>query len=239
MEETRPKVLLVDDEATVRDSVKPLLERAGFTVVLAVDGEDALRKVAACEPDLVILDILMPKVDGREVLRRLRQAGNWVHVIVLTQVTGVGERVMALDEGADDYLNKPFEPSELVARIRAVLRRVRPLNSGLQTARRLRCGALLLDRQTRRASMGRKELPLSPKELAVLEYLMLRPGTVVGQDELLEAIWGGQAVVAPATLYTRVNRLRTVLEDDAAEPRFIATSARQGYRFVGSVEIEP
>ncbi len=122
-EETRPKVLLVDDAATVRDSVKPVLERAGFAVVLAVDGEDALRKVAACEPDLVIRDILMPKVDGREVLRRLRQAGNWVHVIVLTQVTGVGERVMALEEGADD----PPRPPPCCARRPRRSRRSPPL----------------------------------------------------------------------------------------------------------------
>ena len=237
--EDRPKILLVDDDPAVLATVKPFLQRAGFFVTSAVDGKDALRKVASFEPDLIVLDILMPHVDGREVLRRLRQAGNWTHVIMLTQVTGIDERVMALDEGADDYINKPFELSELAARIRAVLRRVRPTRSAMVAARKLRCGTLLLDRQTRRATLGRKELPLSPKEFAVLEYLMLRPGELVEYDELLGAIWGQDYVTGSETVYVRISKLRQVLGDEKGRPRFIETVRGGGYRFIGTVEAQP
>lgn len=126
-EQKRPgRILLVDDEEAITANLAPLLERAGFTVAVAADGELALRRVADFAPDLIVLDVLMPRLDGRETLRRLRRRGNWTPVILLTQVGSAAERAMALDEGADDYLNKPFEPYELVARIRAVLRRVNP-----------------------------------------------------------------------------------------------------------------
>ena len=117
------KILLVDDETAITDNLAPFLERTGFNVQVASDGEEALRKVGTFEPDLIILDVLMPRLDGRAVLRHLRQNDDWTAVILLTQVGESVERAMALEEGADDYLNKPFDPQELVARIRAVLRR--------------------------------------------------------------------------------------------------------------------
>lgn len=126
-EKRRPwRILLVDDEKAITTHLAPFLERAGFIVTVAPDGEAALQCMGDFTPDLIILDVLMPRLDGRETLRRLRQAGNWTPVILLTQVGSPSERAMALDEGADDYLNKPFEPYELVARIRAVLRRSCP-----------------------------------------------------------------------------------------------------------------
>ncbi len=134
--EAKPKVLLVDDEAAITANLAPFLERAGFTVAVAADGEAALSQVASFAPNLIILDVLMPKLDGREVLRRLRQAGDWTPVILLTQVGEAPERAMALEEGADDYLNKPFDPHELVARIRAVMRRAQPGQPPLATAQR-------------------------------------------------------------------------------------------------------
>ncbi len=117
------KILLVDDESAITDNLSPFLERTGFMVEVASDGEEALLKIDAFDPDLIILDVLMPRMDGRAVLRHLRQNDNWTAVILLTQVGESVERAMALEEGADDYLNKPFDPQELVARIRAVLRR--------------------------------------------------------------------------------------------------------------------
>ena len=120
---TNPKILLVDDEPAITGNLAPFLERAGFNVGIAADGEEALRQADSFAPDLNILDVLMPKLDGREVLRRLRKAGNWTPIILLTRVGESAERVMALEEGADDYLNKPFDPLELVARIQAVDRK--------------------------------------------------------------------------------------------------------------------
>lgn len=154
-------ILLVDDEpAIIIANLAPFLERVGFEVVTATDGEDALRQVNQVRADLIILDVLMPGLDGREILRRLRQAQNWTPVILLTQVGEATERAMALEEGADDYLNKPFDPYELVARIRAVLRRVQPGHLPLAVAQRLCSGDLLLDRITRRAWFRRQELSL-------------------------------------------------------------------------------
>jgi DNA-binding response OmpR family regulator len=122
---TKPKILLVDDEQAITANLSPFLERSGFILTVAADGEAALAQVPSFAPDLIVLDILMPRLDGRETLRRLRQAGDWTPVILLTQVGESTERAMALEEGADDYLNKPFDPHELVARMRAVLRRAR------------------------------------------------------------------------------------------------------------------
>ena len=125
----KPKILLVDDETAITDRLAPFLSRSGFEVQVAVDGMVAFDKIASFAPDMIVLDVLMPKIDGREVLRRLRDAGNWTPVILLTQVGESAERAMALTEGADDYINKPFDPNELVARIRTVLRRVSPRQS--------------------------------------------------------------------------------------------------------------
>ena len=161
--EAKPKVLLVDDEAAITANLSPFLERSGFTVAVAADGEEALSQIASFAPNLIILDVLMPKLDGREVLRRLRQSGDWTPVILLTQVGEASERAMALEEGADDYLNKPFDPHELVARIRAVMRRAQPGQPPLATAQRLACGDLVLDRQSRRAYVGQREANITPK----------------------------------------------------------------------------
>jgi len=148
------RILLVDDEEAITTLLAPFLERAGFTVVVATDGEAALRRVDDFNPDLIVLDVLMPRLDGRETLRRLRRAENWTPVILLTR-------------------NKPFEPYELIARIRAVLRRAQRGGQPLAGACRLRSGTLELDRQARRATLTGRELPLTAKAFSVLEYLML------------------------------------------------------------------
>src|SRR5512139_66169 len=168
--DTKSKVLLVDDETAITTNLAPFLERAGFVISVAADGEEALHKLPSFKPDLIILDVLMPKVDGREVLRRLRQANNWIPVILLTQVGEAAERAMALEEGADDYLNKPFDPHELVARIRAVMRRARPGKPPLAAAERLTSGPLILDRRARRTWLNSKEMTLTPKAVTLLEY---------------------------------------------------------------------
>jgi DNA-binding response OmpR family regulator len=146
----KPKILVVDDEVTITSILSPLLERAGFNVIVAADGNQGLKMVADHLPDLIVLDVLMPRVNGREMLRALRHQGNWTPVILLTQVGDSSERIMALGEGADDYLNKPFDPYELIARIQAVLRRVRPGLPPLSAARRIGDDRLILDRTSRR-----------------------------------------------------------------------------------------
>lgn len=233
------RVLLVDDEPSITANLAPFLERSGFGVTIAADGEKALQQISASPPDLVVLDVLMPKLDGRQVLRRLRQAGNWIPVILLTQVGESVERAMALEEGADDYLNKPFDPHELVARMRSVLRRARPGQPPLATAWRLACGDLVLDRRTRRVALKSQTLALTPKAVALLEYLMTHPEEVLTRERLLDAVWGWDYPAGTRTVDTRIAELRRALDDDATSPRFIETTPGTGYRFVGIVESLP
>jgi DNA-binding response OmpR family regulator len=236
---TKSKVLLVDDEQAITSNLAPFLERAGFVVAVAPDGEEALEQIARFEPDLIILDVLMPRVDGREVLRRLRQADDWTPVILLTQIGESTERAMALEEGADDYLNKPFDPHELVARMRAVLRRARPGKRPLASAPRLVSDELSLDRQARRAFLGSDELRLTPKAVSLLEYLMTHPDELLSRDRLLDAVWGWDYPTGTRTVDTRIAEVRRALGDDPAQPRYIETVPGQGYRFVGQVEVQP
>lgn len=231
-------ILMADDETAITDNLAPFFRRAGFVVAVASDGETALRLVSEFHPDLVILDVLMPRLDGREVLRRMRRASNWTPVILLTQIGSPAERAAALDEGADDYLNKPFEPYELLARIRAVLRRSRPGTPLLASARCLRANSLRLDRQTRRATLAGQPVHLGPKCVSILEYLMLHPGEVVSRERLLDAIWGWDYPATHRTVDNRIAELRRALNDDAETPRFIETLTGQGYCFIGPVEAE-
>ena len=234
---TKPSILLVDDETAITDNLAPFLGRAGFAVTVAANGEEALKQVAADKPDLLVLDVLMPRLDGREVLRSLRQAGNWTPIILLTQVGEASERAMALEEGADDYLNKPFDPHELVARIRAVLRRAHPGQPPLSAAARLASGKLILDRGSRRVWLDNVELTLTPKSVLLLEYMLTHPDELVSRERLLDVVWGWDYPVGTRAVDTRVAELRRALNDDPANPSYIETLPGQGYRFVGQVEI--
>jgi DNA-binding response OmpR family regulator len=234
--ETKPRVLLVDDEAAITANLAPFLERAGFVVAVAGDGEEALRQAGSFNPDLIITDVLMPRMDGRELLRRLRRDDNWTPIILLTQVGESSERAMALEEGADDYLNKPFDPHELVARMKAVLRRARPGQRSLAAARQLVSGPLALDRSARRVRLDGREVNLTPKAVSLLEYLMTHEDELVSRERLLDAVWGWDYPAGTRTVDTRIAELRRVLGDDPAQPRYIETVPGQGYRFVAEVE---
>ena len=238
MSHERTALLLADDDTTIMDSLAPFLERAGFDVVLASDGATALEKIYSRHPNLVILDVLMPGLDGREVLRRLRHENNWTPTILLTQVGELAERALALEEGADDYLNKPFDPHELLARIRAVLRRSRPGERSLSVAWRLEAGELRLDRRARRATLAGQIVELTPKALAVLEYLMTHPDEVITRERLLDAVWGWEYPAGTRTVDTRMAELRRGLGDDPAKPGYIETVSGEGYRFVPPVRGE-
>jgi DNA-binding response OmpR family regulator len=235
--ETKQKILLVDDETAIIDNLAPFLERAGFLVISASNGIEALQRISKDKPDILIMDVLMPKMDGREALRQLRRAGNWIPILLLTQVGESSERAMALEEGADDYLNKPFDPHELVARIRAILRRAKPGQPPISMAWKLISGPLTLDRRARRIYLSDKELLLTPKALLLLEYLMTHPDELVTRDRLLDVVWGWDYPVGTRAVDTRIAELRRALKDDPTNPNFIETVPGQGYRFIGELEV--
>ena len=230
------RILLVDDEAAIIENLAPFLERAGFGVITASNGEDALAKIESDSPELVVSDVLMPKMDGRELLRTLRRGDNWIPVILLTQVGEAFERAMALEEGADDYINKPFEPHELVARIRAVLRRANAGAPPLSAAWILVSGDLQIDRRSRRATLKGREITLTPKALVLLEYLMTHPDELINRERLLDAVWGWEQAVATRAVDARIAELRRALGDNADTPIYIDTVPSLGYRFIRKVE---
>jgi DNA-binding response OmpR family regulator len=234
--EQRPVVVLADDEEAITANLAPFLERSGFTVHVVHDGEAALAAVESLAPDVCVLDVLMPKLNGREVLRRLRREGHWTPILLLTQVGESGERAMALEEGADDYLNKPFDPQELVARMRAVLRRARPGRPPLSTAGTLRSGRLRIDRTARRAWLGDDELTLTPKGLTLLDYLLTHPDELLTRERLLDVLWGFTTPVGTRAVDNRVAELRRALGDDPGNPTWIETVSGLGYRFCAKVE---
>lgn len=234
-DERRPLLLLADDEPAIIDLLAPFLERSGFEVVVAGNGLDALAAVARRSPDVCVLDVLMPGLDGRNVLRRLRQQELWVPVVLLTSVGASGERAMALEEGADDYLNKPFDPQELVARIRAVLRRSVRGQRPLSAATVLTTGALVLDRVSRQAWLDARELVLTPKAMLLLDYLLTHPGELLSRERLLEAVWGFNMPVGTRAVDNRVAELRRVLGPRPGEPELIDTVQGQGYRLRAKV----
>jgi DNA-binding response OmpR family regulator len=232
----RPLVLLADDEQAITANLAPFLERSGFAVEVVNDGPAALAAIERVEPDLCVLDVLMPGLDGRSVLRRIRADGWWNPVVLLTQVGESFERAMALEEGADDYLNKPFDPHELVARLRAVLRRARPGRPPLGAAQLLRSGQLRLDRVSRRVWLSDREVTLTPKATLLLDYLMTHPDELLTRERLLEVLWGFDYPVGTRAIDNRVAELRRSLGDDPTDPRWIETVPGLGYRFRAAVE---
>lgn len=237
--EPRTKLLLVDDEESIIATLKTFLELSGFDVVTARNGTEALASIVDARPDLIVLDVLMPQLDGRETLRQLRKREDWTPVILLTQVAGTAQRIMAIEEGADDYLNKPFDPQELVVRIRAVLRRTQAGKQPLQSSRRLRSRMVVLDRSTRRVFVDDQEQPLTPKSVSMLEYFMTHPNELIPRDRLLDVVWGWESAIGERAVDTRIAELRKALHDDPSDPQFIETVPSAGYRYVAQVETEP
>jgi DNA-binding response OmpR family regulator len=233
--QANPRILLVDDDDSITNMLATFLKLSGFEVDIAHNGEQALTQIAESNPALIVLDVLMPGLDGREVLRRLRREDNWIPVILMTQITGTPERIMALDEGADDYLNKPFDPQELVVRIRAVLRRSQPGVRSLNAVRRLVSDALSLDRTARRVVLNNREVPVTPKAAAILEYLMLHPDELISRERLLDAVWGWESAVGMRVVDTRIAELRKAIGDDPSDPQYIETVPGMGYRFIRAV----
>lgn len=224
----RGRILLVDDEVSIQRSVGPLLRSRGYDVELAGNGAEALRLVADRAPDLIVLDLGLPDIEGTEVCRRVRE-GQRIPIIVLSARAAEVDKVSALDLGADDYVTKPFGPEELLARIRVALRRVMsddPVESGM-----LRAGDLTIDYDRRRVLRGRDEIRLTPKELDLLALLVRNRDRVLTHRAILTAIWGANAAERPEHLWTLVAQLRRKIEPDPSNPRYLLSEPWVGYRF--------
>ncbi|HVD40654.1 MAG TPA: response regulator transcription factor [Solirubrobacterales bacterium] len=225
-------VLVVDDEPTIVEVVGSYLERAGFGVERAMDGPEALRLAELHRPDLVVLDVMLPGLDGIEVLRRLHERpGKRVAVILLTARGEESDRLVGLRHGADDYVVKPFSPAELVARVEAVLRRVAPPRAEEEAEPPIERGALRVEPASRRAFLDGAELDLTMREFDLLAYLAARPGRVFTRDQLMEAVWEYPFFTDTSTVTVHIRRLRGKLGDDPAAPRFVETIWGVGYRF--------
>lgn len=224
-------ILVVDDDPTVAEVVARYLLRAGFTVERAADGRAALERVAANRPDLVVLDLMLPEIDGLEVCRRLRAdpAAQGVPVVMLTAKGDEQDRVTGLELGADDYVTKPFSPRELVLRIQSVLRRS-AMPTIAPSPEPLRAGDLTLDPGARRAYRAGRELALTLREFDLLAFLLEHPGTAFGREDLMHRVWGWD-FGDMSTVTVHVRRLREKIEDDPAAPRLITTVWGVGYRF--------
>src|SRR6476659_8360128 len=221
------KVMVVDDERAVRESLRRALELEGYEVELAEDGDDALARLAgASHPDALILDVLMPTVDGLEVCRRLRRDGSTVPVLMLTARAEVESRVAGLDAGADDYLPKPFALEELLARMRALLRRTTPDDSGESAA--MTFADLSLDPVTREVPRGQRQISLTRTEFALLEMLIANPRRVLTRSRILEEVWGFDFPTSGNALEVYVGYLRRKTEAEG-EPRLIHTVRGVGY----------
>ncbi|MFC7529211.1 response regulator transcription factor [Actinoplanes sp. GCM10030250] len=226
------RVLVVDDDPTVSDVVRRYLEQAGCEVRLAADGADGLAAVAAQRPDLVVLDLMMPGIDGLEVCRRLRRQLPDLPVVMLTALGEEADRVLGLEVGADDYVTKPFSPRELVLRIRSVLRRTAPAAhpSAPSAQARLTDAELAVDTARRIAELGGATLSLTVREFDLLVFLMRHPGQVWSRGDLLDKVWGWQ-FGDQSTVTVHVRRLREKIEKDPAAPQRIRTVWGVGYRY--------
>lgn len=222
------KILLVDDEPTLLDTLAYNLRSSGYQVVTAADGVTALEQARVESPDLIVLDLMLPELDGLTVCRSLRQVSD-VPILVLTARTGELDKIVGLESGADDYMTKPFSLGELQARIRALLRRAGPRRQGDE----IRSGDLVLNLISRRAFLGDTELVLSPKEFSLLAELMRHQGAVLTRDLLLTRIWGYDYYGDSRTVDVHIRWLREKIEADPSAPTRIVTVRGIGYRFEG------
>ena len=224
----RSRILLVDDEVAIQRALGPLLRSRGYDVDVAGTGMDALKIFAEQPPDLIVLDLGLPDLEGTEVCRRVR-ARSRIPIIVLSARGAEADKVNALDLGADDYVTKPFGPEELVARIRVALRRLASDDGG-ETGF-FRAGDLTIDYDRRRALRGEVEIRLTPKEFELLSLLARNHDRVLTHRAILKAIWGPNAVEQTEHLWTLVAQLRKKIEPDAASPQYILSEPWVGYRF--------
>lgn len=226
-------ILIVEDDANTAKLIRTYLEREGFATVIAHDGRQALELAARQQPLFVVLDLMLPEIDGWEVCRRLRATSN-VPILMLTARQEEIDRIMGLSLGADDYVVKPFSPRELVARVKAILRRARPGNGS--DAEVLRAAGLVLDPAKHKVTLDDRPLTLTSAEYKLLQALMAAPGRVFSRDELLERFYRHGESVVDRVIDVHVGKLRQKIEPDPANPRYILTVRGYGYKFTDEGE---
>lgn len=224
--DTRQRVLVVDDDKAVRESLRRSLEYNGYDVVLASDGAEALASIGTARPDVVVMDVMMPRLGGLETTRALRAAGHDLPVLVLTARDAVGDRVEGLDAGADDYLTKPFALAELLARLRALLRRVTPAEGAHDEV--LSFADLTMDTASREVHRGQRAIELTRTEFTLLEMFLRRPRRVLERSFILEEVWGYDFPTTANSLEVYVGYLRRKTEAEG-EPRLLHTVRGVGY----------
>lgn len=234
--DSNQSVLLIGDDALTAADLLSLLSWAGFAVDVLPNSEGILNEIADLSPEILVVDVSFNPGATRALLHEFHEAGFNIPVILVGD-GGPLERALALDRGADDYLNKPIHETELIARIRAVLRRSERPFQPLEGSHRLQCEELWIDRLARRAWLEEDELILTPKAFSVLEYLMIHPDQLLTRDTLLDKIWGWESLVGIRAVDTRIFELRKALNDARVQPRFIETVSGMGYRFIGKVTI--
>ncbi len=220
------RVLIVEDDTVLLETLQYNLQREGFQVRTATDAETALRLFHETQPDVILLDVMLPARSGFELCRLIRQQSA-VPILFLTARAAEEDRVRGLEMGGDDYIVKPFGMRELIARVRAILRRTAPT----PTSTLIRAGELEIDLQARRVRRNGLEITLSPKEFALLALLATHPGKVFSRDELLNNVWGLDIYVSPRTVDVHIRWLRSKIEPDPDHPRYIHTVRGAGYRF--------
>ena len=223
------KILIVEDEPDMVLGLKDNFEFEGYEVVTASDGAAGLERARSEHPDLLVLDIMLPKLSGLEVCKTLRAEGFQAPIVMLTARGQEIDKVVGLELGADDYVTKPFSIRELLARVRAILRRT---EGGKKRLARYRFADLELDFETYRATRGSERLEMSPREFELLRYLIERKGDTVTRDQLLEDVWGYDSYPSTRTVDTHIAKLRAKIGDSGSEPRFIMTIHGVGYKFV-------
>ena len=225
----RARVLVVEDEPAIADIVSRYLRRAGYQPTIAATGKQALGRAEAARPDVVVLDLMLPDIDGLEVMRQLRQADRGRGAIILLTARGEeSDRIVGLRLGADDYVVKPFSPAELVARVDAVLRRIDPV---AEREPPLRFDELQIDPAAREVLRDGQRVELTQREFELLLFLARHPGQAFTRDQLMDHVWQYAFYIDTSTVTVHIRRLRAKLEPDPARPRFIQTVWGVGYRF--------
>jgi OmpR family response regulator RpaB len=230
----KEKILVVDDDANIRQILETRLTISGYIVLLANDGEEALKLFRKESPDLIILDIMLPKIGGYEVCKRVRKESS-VPIIMLTALGDISDRVMGLEFGADDYVVKPFSPKELEARIRSVFRRIKkpPEAKRVYEDQLMKIGSLTIDTQKRQVLRSGKRVRLTAMEFNLLELLINQPGERLSRSYILDSVWGytPQRYVDTRVVDVHISRLRAKLEEDPSNPDYILTARGTGYMF--------
>jgi two-component system alkaline phosphatase synthesis response regulator PhoP len=223
------KILVVDDEPSISMLIEFNLKLAGFDVQCVADGEAVFRALPSFRPDVLVLDLMLPKMNGLEVCRRLREEGNMVPVVMLTALQDLPDRIAGLDNGADDYMTKPFSPQELISRIRAILRRTTALPA-LQTDEPLVHGGLVVKPEQREATLDGQPVDLTPKEFELLLFLIKHRGKVLSRQQLLQGVWDYHFLGDTRIVDVHISHLRDKIEANPRNPEYIVTVRNVGYK---------